>query len=122
MPVIEITSLMHPGVEIFHALTEAQLRQRKDNEWGLFIAESPKVIQVALNAGYQPIALLCEERHIKGDAAHIISQCPEMPVYVGERPLLSQLTGIHSPEACFAPCVGKRCHPWLKYAKKPGEW
>ena len=93
MPVIEITSLMHPGVEIFHALTEAQLRQRKDNEWGLFIAESPKVIQVALNAGYQPIALLCEERHIKGDAAHIISQCPEMPVYVGERPLLSQLTG-----------------------------
>lgn len=93
MPVIEITSLTHPGVEIFHALTEAQLRQRKDNEWGLFIAESPKVIQVALNAGYQPIALLCEERHIKGDAAHIISQCPEMPVYVGERPLLSQLTG-----------------------------
>lgn len=93
MPVIEITSLMHPGVEIFHALTEAQLRQRKDNEWGLFIAESPKVIQVALNAGYQPIALLCEEGHIKGDAAHIISQCPEMPVYVGERPLLSQLTG-----------------------------
>lgn len=93
MPVIEITSLTHPGVEIFHALTEAQLRQRKDNEWGLFIAESPKVIQVALNAGYQPIALLCEERHIKGDAAHIIALCPEMPVYVGERPLLSQLTG-----------------------------
>ena len=93
MPVIEITSLTHPGVEIFHALTEAQLRQQKDNEWGLFIAESPKVIQVALNAGYHPIALLCEERHIKGDAAHIIAQCPEMPVYVGERPLLSQLTG-----------------------------
>lgn len=93
MPVIEITSLTHPGIEIFCSLTEAQLRQRKDNAWGIFIAESPKVIQVALNAGYQPIALLCEKRHVTGDASHIIEQCPEMPVFVGERSLLRQITG-----------------------------
>lgn len=93
MPVIEITSLTHPGVEIFHALTEAQLRQLKDNEWGIFIAESPKVIQTAINSGHQPIALLCEKRHVKGDASNIIAQYPDMPVYVGERSLLSQITG-----------------------------
>lgn len=93
MPVIEIHSLTHPGVEIFHSLTEAQLRQQKDHEWGLFIAESPKVIQVALGAGYQPMALLCERKHVEGDARPIIDQHPEMPVYIGKRPLLKQLTG-----------------------------
>lgn len=93
MAIIEITSLSQPGVEIFHALTEAQLRQQKDNELGIFIAESPKVIQVALNAGYEPIAMLCEKKHITGDAAPILSQCGDIPIYIGERQLLSQLTG-----------------------------
>lgn len=60
MPVIEITSLEHPGVDVFGTLTEAQLRNRIDPEKGIFIAESPKVIRVALDAGYQPLALLCE--------------------------------------------------------------
>ncbi len=93
MPIIEITSLSHPGVELFHALTEAQLRQQKDNELGIFITESPKVIQVALNTGYEPIALLCERKHIEGDAAPIINQCGDIPIYIGERKLLSQITG-----------------------------
>lgn len=61
MPVIEITSLEHPGVDVFGTLTEAQLRNRIDPERGIFIAESPKVIRVALDAGYQPLALLCEK-------------------------------------------------------------
>ena len=60
MPVIEISSLTHPGVEIFSTLTEAQLRNRLEPDKGLFIAESPKVIKVALDAGYEPLALLCE--------------------------------------------------------------
>lgn len=64
MPVIEITSLEHPGVDVFGTLTEAQLRNRIDPEKGIFIAESPKVIRVALDAGYQPLALLCEKKHI----------------------------------------------------------
>ena len=93
MPIINITSLHHPGVEIFHSLTEAQLRHQVETENGLFIAESPKVIRVALDAGYQPLALLCEERHITGDAADIIARHPEMPVYTGSRDLLTLITG-----------------------------
>ena len=57
MPIIEISSLSHPGVEIFSTLTEAQLRNRLEPEKGLFIAESPKVIKVALDAGYEPLAI-----------------------------------------------------------------
>ena len=93
MPVIQIQSLEHPGVEVFSTLTEAQLRNRLEPSKGIFIAESPKVIQVALNAGYQPLALLCEERHITGDAATIIKQCGDIPIYTGNRELLASLTG-----------------------------
>lgn len=93
MAVIEITTLTHPGVEIFGTLTEAQLRNRLEPEKGIFIAESPKVINVALDAGYEPLALLCERKHITGDAAGIIARCGDLPVYTGERSLLSSLTG-----------------------------
>lgn len=93
MPVIQITSLTHPGVELFSALTEAQLRHQVETEHGVFIAESPKVIRVALSAGYEPLALLCEQRHITGDAADIIAQAPGMPVYTGPRELLARITG-----------------------------
>ena len=93
MNIIEITSLQHPGVEIFSTLTEAQLRNRLDPQRGIFIAESPKVIRVALQAGYEPVALLCERRHIEGDAKDIVLQCPDIPIYTGSRELLAQLTG-----------------------------
>ena len=93
MPVIEITSLNHPGVEVFGTLTEAQLRNRLEPDKGIFIAESPKVIHVALDAGYEPLSLLCERRHITGDAADIIGRCGDIPVYTGERDLLAALTG-----------------------------
>ena len=93
MPIIEITSLSHPGVEIFSTLTEAQLRNRIEPSKGIFIAESPKVISVALDAGYEPLALLCEQRHITGDAAAIIERCGNIPVYTGKRELLATLTG-----------------------------
>ena len=93
MPIIKITSLNHPGVEIFSSLTEAQLRNRLEPEKGIFIAESPKVIRVALNAGYEPLALLCEPKHIEGDAADIVAGHTNLPIYTGERELLSLLTG-----------------------------
>lgn len=93
MPIIEITSLEHPGVEVFGTLTDAQLRNRMNAEKGIFIAESPKVIRVALNAGYQPLALLCERKHIEGDAADIIARVGNIPVYTGSRELLASLTG-----------------------------
>lgn len=93
MPIIEISSLEHPGVEVFSTLTEAQLRNRLEPDKGVFIAESPKVIHVALDAGYEPLALLCEQKHIDGDAAAIIHRCGDIPVYTGSRELLARLTG-----------------------------
>ena len=93
MPVIEIQSLDHPGVEVFSTLTEAQLRNRLDPQRGIFIAESPKVIRVALDAGHVPVALLCERRHLTGDAADILARVGNIPVYTGERDLLARLTG-----------------------------
>ena len=91
--ITEITSLQQPGIEIFGTLTEAQLRNKLDAEKGLFIAESPKVIRVALQAGYEPKALLCERKHIEGDAADIIATCGGIPIYTGSREILAQLTG-----------------------------
>lgn len=93
MPIIEIDSLAHEGVEVFSTLTEAQLRNKVEPEKGVFIAESPKVIKVALDAGYEPLALLCERKHIEGDAQEIISRVGDIPVYTGDRELLATLTG-----------------------------
>lgn len=94
MNCIEITSLEDQGLEVYGTLTEAQLRNKLEPEKGIFIAESPKVINVALDAGFEPVSLLCERKHIDGDARNIIERCPaEMPVYTGSRELLAQLTG-----------------------------
>ena len=94
MKVIEITSLKGQELEAYGTLTEAQLRNRLEPEKGLFIAESPKVIKVALDAGLEPVSLLCERKHIEGDARDIIARLPEdFPVYTGSRELLAQLTG-----------------------------
>ena len=91
--IYEVSSIYDEHIAIFASMTEAQLRNRLNMEQGLFIAKSPKVIRVALDAGYEPQALLCEQKHIDGDAADIIRRCPEMPVYTGSRELLAQLTG-----------------------------
>ena len=86
--------MQQEGVEIFSTLTEAQLRHELEPDKGLFIAESPKVIRVALNAGYEPVAMLCEEKHIRGDASDIVARCPDsIPLYTGSRELLARLTG-----------------------------
>ena len=94
MTIIEVETLTEPALDVFATLTEAQLRNRLEPEKGIFIVESPKVIKVALDAGYEPLALLCERRHIEGDAAEIIAACQEnMPVYTGSRDVLGSLTG-----------------------------
>lgn len=90
MKIIEVTDIHATELSVYASLTEAQLR----SEQNLFIAESPKVIAVAMQAGYVPQSMLCERRHIDGDAAEILRQCPaEMPVYTGEREVLASLTG-----------------------------
>ena len=91
--IYEITTLSDERIQLFASMTEAQLRNRLNQDLGIFIAESPKVIRVALQAGYEPLSLLCESKHIEGDAADIIERCGDVPVYTGSRELLSELTG-----------------------------
>ena len=74
---------------MFCTLTEAQLRNRIEPDKGIFIVESPKVITRALDAGYEPLAILCEHKHITGDTSDIIERCSNVPVYTGERELLA---------------------------------
>lgn len=91
--IIEIDSLTTPGVEIFSSLTEAQLRNDVEPSQGIFIAESPKVIKVGLDRGYKPIALLAEEKHLKGDAAELLPRMGAGKIFTGSRELLTGLTG-----------------------------
>ena len=91
--IIEISDFSDPRLDLFARLTEGQLRRRQESEQGIFIAESPKVIERALNDGYTPVALLMEQKHIDGDAAGILARCPEVPVYTAGRQVLEALTG-----------------------------
>ncbi|MCH5229786.1 MAG: RNA methyltransferase [Muribaculaceae bacterium] len=92
MPVIEIQHKEDEALKVFTSLTEHQLGVKTGDE-GLFIAESPKVITTALEQGYEPVSMLCERKHISGDAASIIQSNPDMPVYTGEREILKDITG-----------------------------
>ena len=91
--VIEVTDLESPELAVFARLTEAQLRGRIEAEKGIFIAESPKVIGRALDAGYEPVSLLMERKHLEGQGREIISRCGEIPVYTADREVLAGLTG-----------------------------
>ena len=91
--IITISDFSDPRLDLFARLTEGQLRRRQESEQGIFIAESPKVIERALNGGYTPLALLMEQKHIEGDGAPIIARCPEVPVYTADRQVLEALTG-----------------------------
>ncbi len=91
--IIAITDLSVPELAVFSRLTEAQLRSRVEPEKGVFIAESPKVIARALDAGCTPLSLLMERRHIDGQGREIIDRCGEIPVYTAEREVLATLTG-----------------------------
>ena len=91
--IIEITDFMAPELDVYARLTENQLINRHEPEKGLFIAESPKVIERALDAGYEPVSLLLERKHIDGHAKDIIARCQEIPVYTADYEVLTQLTG-----------------------------
>ena len=91
--IIEIADLEAPELAVYAKLTEGQLKNRAEPEKGLFIAESPKVIDRALDAGYEPVSLLTERRHIDGQARDIIARCGAIPVYTAELEVLKELTG-----------------------------
>ena len=92
--IIEITDLAAPELDMFARLTEAQLRNKLEPDKGIFIAESPKVIKLALDAGYEPLAMLMEKKHILGDGAALVARVAEsVPIYTAPREALAALTG-----------------------------
>lgn len=91
--IMEVTDLQAPELDVFARLTEAQLRNRLEPEKGVFVAESPKVIARALDAGCTPRALLMERRHLTGQGAELMDRCGDVPVYTADREVLAALTG-----------------------------
>lgn len=91
--IIEITDLQAPELDIYARFSEVQLLHINEPGQGIFIAESPKVIERALDAGYTPISILVERKHIAGQAHDIIARCGEIPVYTADFDILTQLTG-----------------------------
>ena len=91
--IIEITDFHAQELDPYARLTQNQLRNRLEPEKGIFIAESPKVIDRALDAGYKPVSLLMERKQITGPAAGILSRCGDAPVYTADREMLAELTG-----------------------------
>lgn len=91
--IITITDFSAPELDIYARFTENQLLNRHEPEKGLFIAESPKVIHRALDAGYIPVSLLLEQKHIAGQAKEVIARCENVPVYTADFDVLTRLTG-----------------------------
>ena len=110
--IIEITDLKIPELDIYARLTENQLLNREKPAKGLFFAESPKVIHRALDAGYKPVSILTEKKHIETQAKDVIARCGNIPVYTGEFDLLSSLTGYKLTRGMLCAMVRKPlCRP-----------
>ena len=107
--IIEITDFHAPELDPYARLTQNQLRNRLEPEQGIFIAESPKVIDRALDAGYKPESLLMERKQITGPAAGILSRCGDAPVYTADREMLAELTGFELTRGVL--CAGHRPAP-----------
>ena len=111
--IFEINDFSAPELDIYARLTENQLVNREHPEQGLFIAESPIVIERALNAGYEPVSFLLEKKHIDGQAREILARCPDVPVYTAEFDVLTNLTGFQLTRGAL--CAMRRPkHPSLE--------
>ena len=93
MNLVEILNFQAPELDVYARLTEAQLLNRFEPKKGMFIAESPKVILRALEAGCVPVSILAERGHIHGEAREAIDRCGDIPVYTAPLEVLTQLTG-----------------------------
>ncbi len=107
--IIEVTDFLAPELDIYARLTENQLFHCYEPEEGLFIAESPKVIERALDAGYMPVSFLLERKHVCGQAREILARCEGVPIYVAELEILTRLTGF--PLTRGALCAMRRRLP-----------
>ena len=113
---IEITDFLAPELDVYARLSEVQLLNREFPEKGLFIAESPKVIERALDAGYEPVSCLMEKRHIEGEGKQILARIGDVPVFCAEFDVLTQLTGFKLTRGMLCamkrkplPCVKEVC-------------
>lgn len=104
--IIEITDFHAPELDLYARVSEVQLLRYNEPKEGYFIAESPKVIERALNAGYEPLSLLLEPKHVEGEAKDIIERCPDIPVFVAELDVLTKLTGFQLTRGAL--CAMKR--------------
>ena len=109
MELIEITDFTDPQLDVYARLTEAQLLNRFEPKKGMFIAESPKVIMRALDAGCVPVSLLVERNHINGEAAEAIERCGDVPVFTASLDILTQLTGFQLTRGML--CAMRRPQP-----------
>ena len=120
--VIEVTDFAAPELDVYARLTQAQLRSRLEPEKGIFIAESPKVIARALDAGYQPISFLMERKQITGPASEVLARCGNAPVYTADRAMLAQLTGFELTRGVLCAMHRPCCPRWRKFAAMPAGW
>lgn len=106
--IIEITDFNAPELDLYARLNEVQLLRYYEPKPGIFIAESPKVIERALDAGYEPISFLMEQKHVTGEAKDIIARCKDVPVYTATLDVLTKLTGFQLTRGML--CAMRR-HP-----------
>ena len=104
--ITEITDFQAPELDVYARLSEVQLLNRRNPEDAMFIAESPKVIERALDAGYEPVSCLMEKRHIDGEGRPILERIDNVPVFCAEADVLAQLTGFNLTRGML--CAMKR--------------
>ena len=104
--IIEITDFNAPELDVYARLSEVQLLRLYEPNPGIFIAESPKVIERALNAGYEPISSLVETKHIDGEAKEVLARCQDIPIYTADSEILTKLTGFQLTRGML--CAMKR--------------
>ena len=112
--ITEITDFSAPALDVYARLTERELLHSDQRPEGMFIAESPKVITRALDAGYVPLSFLMEPRHVEGEARELLARCPETPVFTAAPEVLTQLTG-------FALTRGVLCAMLRKAEPRPED-
>ncbi|MBE6037666.1 MAG: RNA methyltransferase [Anaerofustis stercorihominis] len=111
--IIEINDFYAPELNVYARLTEAQLMRKDKPEEGIFIAESPKVIERALESGYEPVSLLVEKRHLDGEAKDIVAKMGDIPVYTAEFEIISRITGFNLTRGALC-AMRRKAYPSLE--------
>lgn len=117
----KIENFAAPELDVYARLSEPQLLHYYEPQPGLFLAESPRVIERALDAGYEPVSFLAGSAELAVNEA-LFAHCPDVPVYTAETKVLEQLTGFALTRGCSARCTAARFRLWRKSAGMPAAW